>query len=343
MFSPPPSKPRYIAIYDTAGVPVWWTSTAARPLYSALLSDGNLAATFADGTVEEIRFDGSVAHVLRPTIGTADFHDLQLLRGGNYLIVTNIARSGMDLTSWGGPNSAVILDQVIQEISPNGALVWSWDAYNHIARDETDPQWRSQVLRAGAPYDIFHWNSIEPTDDGVIVSYRHLDAVYKINKGNSSIEWKLGGSPRSESLTIDGDPVFAAGGGFGGQHDARLLQDGTLTLHDNGTGRSRSPRAVRYKVDMSSGRATLISDLVDSSVTGSICCGGARRLIGGNWVTSWGANPWVTEYTGRGDLLFRLTFVDGNIFSYRADPVSFGRLPRGLLREGMDSQYPRTK
>jgi class 3 adenylate cyclase len=57
-----------------------------------------------------------------------------------------------------------------------------------------------------------------------------LNAVFDIDQRSGNILWKLGGSATPESLRITNDPVFTNGSHFGGQHDARLLPDGTVTL-----------------------------------------------------------------------------------------------------------------
>src|SRR6185295_18121840 len=101
-------------------------------------------------------------------------------------------------------------------------------------------------------------NSVERDASGdLLVSFRHLDAVYKIKNPQAAtnagkIVWKLGGTaPTMEPgtlLAISGDPVFAGGGGFGGQHYAHYYDAGDanvyVTLHDNGTNLGRPPRGV---------------------------------------------------------------------------------------------------
>ncbi len=42
------------------------------------------------------------------------------------------------------------------------------------------------------------------------MSFRHLDAVYSVRKIDGSVDWKLGGTARPESLTVLNDPVAAA-------------------------------------------------------------------------------------------------------------------------------------
>jgi arylsulfate sulfotransferase len=123
-------------------------------------------------------------------------------------------------------------------------------------------------------------NSIEPDGNGIVASFRHLNGVIRIDKASGNIVWKLGGTPRPVSLTFEGDPF----GNFAGQYDARLLPDGTLTVHDNGTLLGRAPRAVRYSIDPIAKTATLLEQVNDPDVPGSLFVGSARKLTGGNWV-----------------------------------------------------------
>ncbi|HEY7105848.1 MAG TPA: aryl-sulfate sulfotransferase [Acidimicrobiia bacterium] len=139
-----------------------------------------------------------------------------------------------------------------------------------------------------------------------------------------------------ESLTVQGDPVFSAGSHFGGQHDPRVLSDGTVTLYDDGTGLDRPPRAVRYQIDRVAMTATLVEQVNDPSlVSNSSCCGSARKLSGGDWVVGWGGNNYVSEMTPTGSRVFLLRITSG-AFVYRAVPVPFGVLDRNALRADMD-------
>jgi len=82
--------------------------------------------------------------------------------------------------------------------------------------------------------------------------------------------------------------VFSAGGDFGGQHDPRLLPDGSVTLFDDGTGLGRAPRAVRYRIDMPAYTATTLEQLTDPAAESDSSFGeSARRLSGGDWVVGW--------------------------------------------------------
>lgn len=341
-FGPPPSgtSNRYAALFDNNGVPVWWQkSTQDRVMDVKLLPNGDIAWLHFNALGEEHRLDGSLVRTLSTVSSGPDNHDLRLLPNGNYLIGRYYPRPGIDLRPCGGPQNGELLDNEIQEITPDGALVWSWDAFDHIPVSELSPPWMDQCT--SPPYDIYHWNSAELDGDGLVMSFRHLDAVYRIDRTTGAIDWKLGGTARPESLTVLNDPAFDNGGSFGGQHDARVLADGTLTVADNGSRRDRAPRAVRYEIDPSAKTATLVEKIEDPDATASGCCGSARKLPGGNWVASWGNNPFVTELTPSGDRVFRLSFTQG-FFTYRANPIPFGELARSDLREGMEAMFPRT-
>lgn len=355
---------RYISMYDTNGVPIWWTrpENPLRPWDAKLLSNLDILWTESDNNTairglkaEERRLDGSIVdNSIAPSGFQLDAHETQRLSNGNYLVTGGYGKCCYNLSSHGGPTSATIRDDIVQEITPGGSPLWTWYASDHIGLDEVQSQWWTTIMPSGSPYDVFHMNSAV-TDAGhnLLISIRYANAVYKVvdpagpvNAG--AIAWKLGGSvpplAPATRLAVSGDPVFTAGGGFGGQHYAHYFDAGDgktyVTLHDNGTGRGRAPRGVRYRIDEQAMTATLVEDVRDTASPNmtAACCGSAGKLPTGNWVMSWGANPLMTELTPSGARAFALTF---SASSYRVDPVMPGVLTRELLRAGMDAQYPR--
>jgi hypothetical protein len=339
--APPGASQQYVAFFDNNGVPVWWMLSAGStiPLDAKLLPNGDVAWLHFNSEptgAEEHQLDGSLVRTLDTVPSGADPHDLQLLPNGDYLIGRTFVQSGVDMSSCGGSTSGNLMDFELQRLSPNGGLVWLWRASDHIPFSEVTTRWQSQCTTTG---DIYHWNSVKRDGDGYVLSFRHLDAVYRIDRGTGAIDWKLGGVSRPESLTVVGDPLSAMST-FCGQHDARVLADGSLTVFDDGTGCNRPSRAVRFAIDDTAHTATLLKDLRDSDGASSFCCGSARRLPGHDWVVQWGNNSYLTEQTGTGVPVFKLSFTQG-LFSYRANPVLPGQLSRAALRAGMDAQYPR--
>ena len=174
-------------------------------------------------------------------------------------------------------------------------------------------------------------NSVEDDGDGLVFSARHLDAVYRVDKATGAIDWKLGGTHTPQSLAFVDDPI----GGFGGQHDARIDADGTLTVHDNQLFKGPPPRAARYRIDPQAGTATLLSQVTDPQVQSSQCCGSARTMPDGHTLVSWGQKPRIAEYDASGTPV--LTVDLGSDFSYRAAPVTGDAPTVEQLRAGMDA------
>jgi hypothetical protein len=221
--------------------------------------------------------------------------------------------------------------------------VWHWNARGHISLDETD-RWPEIVsTQKHFPkkiqwYDAYHINSMSPDGDGLVISCRHDDAVYRIDRDTGRVTWKLGGTHTKKSLKTIGESHHGHNT-FGGQHDVRVLGDGTISVYDNGAERERAPRVLRYRIDAKKRTARLIEELKDPHVPRSGWGGGTRRLAGGNWATAWGGTPFVSEMTPAGDRVFELEFRQSS--NYRVDPVPPGTLSATALRRGMDRMHPR--
>jgi Arylsulfotransferase (ASST) len=326
--------PSYSAIFDTNGVPVWWLDRKPTFLLQPLPNQ-NLAILNIGAGMEEYDLNGNLVRSLTTVGGDTDFHEVILLPNGNYVMAT-VQEQPCNLTSWGLGVLETCLNHVFQELTPLGVPVWQWDTALHIPVTETTPEWQAeQTSQVRDAYDPWHYNSIESIGDGYILSFRHLDAIYKVeNTVAGNIVWKLGGTAHPESLQLVDDPF----NGISGQHDARLLPDGSVTLYDNGTlglGPPRPPRNVRYALNLQANTATLIEQIADGEVVRSGCCGSTRRLAGGNYVTGWGGNFQISEYSPNGARVFR---INGS-FVYRGTPTPPGQYTAQQFRDGMDAQF----
>lgn len=330
LLSAPNTGQNYSAVFDTNGVPVWWLKNKTGTFMLTPLPGQHLGTVAGD--LVEYDLSGQVVQQFSP-VGGSDFHEVIRLANGNYVMATEAVQP-CDLTSWGLTAAESCINHVFEELQPPATpggtptVVWQWDTSQHIPVTETASTWRQVSLGF---YDPYHVNSIEDAGDGFIISFRHLDAVFKIDKATGNIVWKIGGSPRAESLQLVNDPL----NGTSGQHDARLLPDGTISIHDNGSGPMRQPRVIRYAIDMTNKTATLVEELRDSAVTSSFCCGSARRLPGGDWVVGWGGTPLITENRPDGSEVFRLS----GTFVYRGVPILPGEFTADQFRAGMDAQY----
>lgn len=344
----------YLMVLDQHGAPVWWYRAPSplvldfnmpRPGVFSWVQARNGPGGFSSSDYTLQGLDGSFLDSISPVGFGADHHDLQPTSDGGWLLIGYVPRNCpavpaecIDLSPWGGPAQATAIDAWVQKIDASGNPLWTWKSQDHISVEE-GATW-VPALGSGVPlgdgrqgYDIVHMNSVEEDGNGFIFSARHLDAVYRVQDpaGSGSIDWKLGGTNTPESLQVLQDPLGSDP--LGGQHDARRVSDGTVTIHDNGTGKNRPPRMVRYEIDPLLGEATLVSEITDPAIASSFCCGGGRVLPGGDgWAVSWGANSLVAEYDLQGNRRLAITWPE-NKHSYRVVPVD---ISIDLLRAGMD-------
>ena len=344
-FKPEHDARPWVIVFDDEGVPRWWFNPPTRVLWGQVLENGNLvwARSFGDG----YGLDPRMAHEVRSPAGKLlrlvqtqgsiiDGHEYRELANGHVLVDTYVPEAA-NLRRVGGPQRAAIVSAEVQELDRRGRELWHWNSRGHIRLGETGRWWRSVLSnprrRQGREtFDPVHVNSIDPRGRReVVISTRHTDAVYGISRSSGEIRWKLGGSGTPRSLRIVGDPAHRL---LGGQHDARIGEDGRLSVYDNGKDRPRRPRVVFYRLDPANRTARYLGQLNDPEVRRSHCCGSARELPGGGWLVSWGDNPLVSAFDGQGRLAFRLHLAAS---TFRAVPAPPGATSVRALDEGMEA------
>ena len=169
--------------------------------------------------------------------------------------------------------------------------------------------------------DFDHPNSLAIDREGnYVVSFASLGEITRIDAASGQILWRFGG--RHTQFTIVGDPL----GGFGFQHDVRVLGNGDLLFFDNGLLHTpRESRAVQYRLDLAARSATLVWEYRHDPPVFTPFVGSVQRLGSGNTLVGFGAASFMAEVTPAGQVLWegRLT-VDGNPvpFFYRARRVA---------------------
>ena len=328
---------QYAIVTDVRGTPVWWYKDLAGAENAEFFGAQWLGWSTGSGGFIIRNYAGFPTTTLS---GNLDGHDLQQTPSGTYLTIEYVPRACptdcADLSPWGGSAQAAVVDGEIHEIDANSNILWKWRTRDHIALSET-------ALTGWLPLigdDIIHLNSVQPDgDSGVIFSARYLNAIYRIDKSTGAVSWKLGGTPRAESLTLVGDtrPTAIGVQALSGQHDARLWPDGTVSVHDNGTIATRPPYIMRYVIDTTNATATVVEAIVDARVSYSPFTGSARRTLNGNWLAQWGGLPFMTELDSQGNPLLTINYNIGSGFSYRAVPALPGEVAATTLRGGMDT------
>ena len=331
------SQPYTIA-FDADGVPVEWHRSAdgSHPIDAKFL-DASTIEWAESGVVYLHDLVGNVTTTFHGPDGPLDLHDFITLPGDRYLGLEYVRRDCpatpsecVDLSSWGRTSQETITDAKLVEFDASGSVIWTWRMGDHVDLATENQHWRGH----GVAQDVVHMNSLAYDGrGGIVVSARHLDAVYRIKMATGAITWKLGGTPTPASLTVVGPSRFAT---FSGQHFARILPDGSLTLHDNRTKVGKAPRLIHFALDLHARTATVLSSVTDPRVTSSRCCGNGYLLPGGNWVADWGGSDFITELTPAGVPVLTIAF--DAMFAYRVEPLEASL---GALRLAMDTTYPR--
>lgn len=333
----------YAIVVDRFGVPIWWRKFDTSLVNFFPTTDGKLAFGRSNGPLEFRSLTGRLLSTITPAGGRADAHEVIASSNGTWLMGQHASRAGVNLESIGLGKSESVYDSTILKTTASGQTLWSWSSADHLKVDEVlIPMAAYQP--SGRLIDLAHINSFEEDGrGGLIISARDTSAVYRIRMSDGSIDWKLGGTPTAESLTVLGDTDIGTQRNLMGQHDARLQPDGTLTIFDNGSPitekgvvSSRPPRALRVEIDPLARTATVVESLRDPEIAASACCGNARRLSDGGWLVAWGRTPHIRGYDSSGTPIFWLDFRNSENFTYRVTPIIGTSITEAALLAGMD-------
>lgn len=247
-----------------------------------------------------------------------DLHEFELTRSGDALF-TVYTPLLVHLPGTPAGKLSPLLDTIVQEVDiRTGLVVWEWHALGHI------PLKDSYATPANsASYDAFHINSIQPLAHGrVLVSARDTSAVYAVERSSGRIAWTLGGKASDFRL--------GRGARFYFQHDARMLRRGRVSLFDDEAGPPRKgpySRGVVLALDKRRHRARLVRQYRRSRHTSAQSEGSVQTLGNGNVFLGFGAQPFFSEFSRAGRLLFDASLPrdDG---SYRAYSFSWHAKPR---------------
>ncbi|HEX7610641.1 MAG TPA: arylsulfotransferase family protein [Solirubrobacteraceae bacterium] len=204
-----------------------------------------------------------------------------------------------NLSAYGGPAEGAVADTLTQEIDLRTGLVrYEWHSLDHVAlRDSYIAA--SAVNGPRTPWDFFHINAVEAQPSGnLLIDSRNTWAAYEVDGHSGQIAWRLGGKHSSFAMGPGAAPAW--------QHDARELPDGTITFFDNGGTPKVHPqsRGLVLHLDPQQGTATLVASFVNSTPLLAASQGDLQPLAGGNWLVGFGQEPYFSEFSPTGQLLF---------------------------------------
>jgi hypothetical protein len=232
----------------------------------------------------------------------ARFHDLIAQPQGDYWIMCDETRT-MDLTAVGGQAAAKVTGTVVQHVGNGGALLFQWSPFDHFEITDLD-----SASRTGAMVNWTHGNALDFDDDGnLIVSFRSLSEITKINVTTGEVMWRMGGLRNQFSFVGAPQPVFAR------QHGVRRPGAGRLVLLDN-LGDPAGSRAEAYEFDAQARSVRLVSAYSPTPAVRALLGGSAQDLPGGHTLVAFGNGNRVEEYDASGGVVWRIEGDAGYVF-----------------------------
>ncbi|MFB7104876.1 aryl-sulfate sulfotransferase [Streptomyces hydrogenans] len=255
--------------------------------------------------------------VLREHRDPLQHHDAHHLDDGRVLYTALEPLSGAQAAAVRGgvPGSeaadGVVWADTIREVGPDGALLWSWRAAEHLDREE---------FPLHEAYAREHWpliNSVTPLRDGnVLASLRSVSAVVVISRDTGEILW------RSRPGTVSQ------------QHAPTELDDGRLLVFDNGVFRPGHDVPYSRVVEIDRAGGDVVWEYHDPAREFFFApfMGSAQRLPNGNTLVTDSPSGRLFEVTKDGYLCWE--YVVPHFAGYRESEVRglFPSEPNAVFR-----------
>jgi arylsulfate sulfotransferase len=330
----------YLLVIDRDGEPLWYRTypqQSVEDLQQHVLPTGNVYSAVI-GTANPLGWTLGAAHVFNAQFQEtatvqmlahadhgplpAEAHDFMVLGDQHYVVETYLQRTiDMHAFNPAWSDQAPVMSCLVQEID-HGQVVFEWDSANDwsLYTDCNDPT--NCKFTSSAVSDYLHLNAIDidPTDGNFVFSFRHANAVVKVDRKTAQTIWTLGG--KEDQFGLQPEQVFSH------QHHARMHPDGTMTVFDNGNGLHQS-RALQLTLDQANHKV-LNFDVIYEKPTaqaatafmGSVVpTDSSHVIIGwGGWLTM-DLLPSVSEIMN-GQPVWSLQFTAPAVFSYRALPIT---------------------
>jgi hypothetical protein len=314
---------RYGLVIDNSGRVVWYREFPNGPgLNFTAQPNGRYAARPTTPDPGDLDLWVELDHLgeLTRTFGCARglqarFHDLIAEPDGGYWLLCDETRT-MNLSYVGGAADARVTATNVQHIGPDGALMFEWSPFSHFDPAQADP---AELARPNVNWT--HGNSLDVDPDGyLLVSFRNLGEVTKIDPRTGEVVWRMGGRANQFGFVGAATPAFA------GQHSVRAVAADTVLLLDN-AGQPGDTRAERYVIAKASDSARLVRSYGSVPPVTTLIGGSVQHLPGGRTLVAYGTAGRVEEYDAEGRVVWSITGHAGYVF--RAQRI------RSLYRPGV--------
>ncbi|MFT8777980.1 MAG: aryl-sulfate sulfotransferase [Gluconacetobacter liquefaciens] len=220
---------------------------AGHVLLQSAAIEGESAGIMENRTVAEFDWDGRPVWQWSGRDGTGGArqnHDWARLPNGNTVLLVALRHPVPQL------DGHVVDDQAIQEVAPDGRVVWQWVAGEHLDEFGLSPAGLAYLKEeTGAPGAPNPWGYLEINDmrplgpnrwfdggdrrfapENIMIDSRKGNMVMIIARETGRVVWRLGpdfpGSPHDADLRLARSTLPRPVDQISGQHDAHLIPPG---------------------------------------------------------------------------------------------------------------------
>ena len=252
-------------IVDAAGNVVWY-SVVPSTLDIQQLENGDLFMPWTTN-FNEINLLGQTVNTwLAPTNLPVNEHEGLPTDHGTILYLSDatevVSNYPTSMTVSNAPlaTASIVYQKVVEISATNSTLLNTWSPISLLQPTRIS----YLITKTTGGWDAEHSNTIleDPSDNSIIVSIRHQNAIVKFSRATGKLVWILGppdnwGAAWKPYLL---KPVGSPFVWFYGQHAPVITPQGTLLIHDNGNYRaspyvtavanaSNYTRAVEYSIN----------------------------------------------------------------------------------------------
>jgi hypothetical protein len=351
--------------------------------------NGAIVAAGSGGLIEKVDWDGNPvwSFTYNQTAAPAHLqhHDIEVLPNGNILLMAWEEKTKAQATAAGrnpaSPEAELYPDTLVEIEPTTGTVVWEWKVWDHLVQDfdNTKPNYlgptgvfdhpelidlnyRSTGTGAGAADDWTHGNGLDYNAelDQILFSVREFSEFWIIDHSTTTAEaagHTGGNSGKGGDLLYRwGNPQTYDRGAPANrqlyyQHDAQWIENGNITVFNNGYGAPANPD-VSSVVEITppllpDGSYTLNAGQAYGpttpawTYTGAVndfaaIISGAQRLPNGNTLICYGVDGTFSEVTPAGVEVWRYVspYIDGGVLGPE-DPIP----NQGIPIPGLDALH----
>lgn len=286
----------WVVVVNADGKYVWWENVGEEVLATqARLTDNGTTITYLTGDPNRTE---DIAEIVTISLDKTDEYRLRVPWGHHdFLEVPGEDKWAFFAVDFRDYEGDYVAGDSLVEITKDGSAseeIWnSWDtlepAYNP----------NSTAFYPGA-VDWTHCNNVFLSGDDYYVSLHNNNGVAKVPRATGEVEWVVGG--------VYSDFEFASSGEeYAHQHGFKLLAEDEFILFDNGEDDPEDVSKVSgYRIDFDSDTYERTWEWDHDGRRKSYLLGDIHLLESGNYLSAWGSESEITEFTPDYEVVWEL-------------------------------------